>query len=109
MSCIDYAKISGIPVSKPGDRCASPIRSGADNRTAFVVYEDFWYDFVAQLGGDVIDLCALKQFEGNRGAAISHLARLTGVENEQNAKWVDYTQNLCNSVEKVAQGAFCST
>lgn len=100
MSCIDYAKISGIPVSKPGDRCASPIRSGADNRTAFVVYEDFWYDFVAQLGGDVIDLCALKQFDGNRGAAISHLARLTGVENEQNAKWVDYTQNLCNSVEK---------
>lgn len=100
MSCIDYAKISGIPVSKPGDRCASPIRSGADNRTAFVVYEDFWYDFVAQLGGDVIDLCALKQFEGNRGAAISHLARLTGVEYEQNAKWVDYTQHLCNLVEK---------
>lgn len=100
MSCIDYAKISGIPVSKPGDRCASPIRSGADNRTAFVVYEDFWYDFVAQLGGDVIDLCALKQFEGNRGTAISHLARLTGVECEQNAKWVEYTQFLCNLVEK---------
>lgn len=100
MSCIDYAKISGIPVSKPGDRCASPIRSGADNRTAFVVYEDFWYDFVAQLGGDVIDLCALRQFEGNRGAAISHLARLTGVEYEQNAKWVEYTQHLCGLVEK---------
>ena len=100
MSCLDYAKRSGIPVSRPGDRCVSPLRSGADNRTAFVVYEEFWYDFVAQVGGDVIDLCAMKQFDGNRGQAISYLARLTGVENEQNAGWVQYTQNLCNLTEK---------
>lgn len=99
INCIDYCKRHNIPINKAGGRCVSPLRDHADNKTAFVAYEDFFYDFVSRIGGDVIDLCALIQFNGNRGAALNYLADITGVEHEKDEKWIKYTQNLCNKTE----------
>lgn len=82
INCIEYAQRLGLPVHKDGDRCCSPLRAGANNKTAFVVHHDYWYDFVAGKGGDVIDLCAITQYNGDKGAAIEELAKLTGVYNE---------------------------
>ena len=40
ISCVEYAKQIGLAISAPGDRCISPLRQGAKNKTSFVVYED---------------------------------------------------------------------
>ncbi len=101
ISCIDYCQAKGLPISKPGDRCISPIRSGARNRTSFVCYADFWYDFSAAQGGDVIDLCALIDFEGDRGKAIRSLAKRTGIDDDGSTEgWVEYTNNLNAKIAK---------
>lgn len=90
INCIEYAQRIGLPVRKDGDRCKSPLRQNADNKSAFSVHKDYWYDFVAGQGGDVIDLSALVNHNGDRGLAIQELARLTGVMSERN--FVDWTQ-----------------
>ncbi len=94
INCIQYAQRIGLSVSKPGDRCISPLRQGAKNKTSFVVYEEFFYDFGAALGGDVIEFCSYYAHDGNRGAAIRELAAITGVETSQDQEWVDYTHHM---------------
>lgn len=99
ISCVDYCQSKSLPISKAGDRCISPIRNGARNKTSFVCYADFWYDFSAGQGGDVIDLCALVDFDGDRGQAIRMLALKVGLDDDGSTeKWVEYTQNLNNKI-----------
>ena len=45
ITCVDFAKKNNININKSGDRCVSPLRSGAKNKTSFVVYDDFFFDF----------------------------------------------------------------
>lgn len=101
LSCVEYAQRIGLPIQKPGDRCTSPLRNGAKNKSSFTVHANFWFDFGSSQGGDLIDLAALTQFNGNRGEAIRELARLTGVTDDTDySQWVNYTQNLCNQIQK---------
>jgi len=96
ISCVDVAKRCGLPITKSGDRCVSPLRPGASNPTSFAVDDDFWFDFGDGRGGDVIDLLAELQYSGDRGAAIRELARLTGVQSDghDSQAWYDYTNQL---------------
>lgn len=99
ISCIDYCQSKALPISKSGDRCISPIRSGARNKTSFVVYTEWWYDHSAGLGGDVIDLCALVDHGGDKGQAIRTLARRVGIDDDgSTAEWVQYTNNLNSKI-----------
>ena len=101
ISCVEFAQRNGLRISKSGDRCVSPLRLGATNKTSFVVYNDFFFDFGSGQGGDVIDLAAALNHNGDKGAAIRELAKLTGVETDNlgASKWVDYTQNLCKEIQ----------
>ena len=56
INCLDYCLRKNLPIHKSGDRCVSPLRPGATNKSSFVVFEDFWYDHGAAQGGDVIEL-----------------------------------------------------
>lgn len=97
MSCVDVAQLCGLPIRKAGDRCISPLRPGATNKTSFLVDDDFWYDFGGGRGGDCIDLLAEVKYNGDRGAAIRHLAESTGVEDLSDRKseeWKEYTNKL---------------
>lgn len=99
ITCIDYCQSKSLPIFKPGDRCISPIRSGARNKTSFVCYGEWWYDFSAGLGGDVIDLCALVDHDGDKGSAIRTLAKRAGIEDDGSTEgWVEYTQNLNSKI-----------
>lgn len=101
ISCVDFAAQNNLPISKSGDRCTSPLRSGATNKTSFIVYDDFFFDFGSGEGGDVIDFAAKLLFNDDKGKAIKHLAKLTGtdVTTTHNQSWVKYTQNLCNKIQ----------
>ena len=101
VSCVDFAQQNGLQIIKSGDRCISPLRPGAKNKTSFMVTDDFWYDFGGGNGGDVIDLAAFLLYGGDRGRAIRELAKSIGItiDNFNSQKWVDYTQNLCNEIQ----------
>lgn len=101
ISCVDFAQKNDLPITKSGDRCVSPLRSGASNKTSFIVYDDFFFDFGSGEGGDVIDFAAKLLFNDDKGKAIKHLAKITGVnlENNHSESWVKYTQNLCNKIQ----------
>lgn len=97
INCVDYAQKMGLPIRQSGDRCTSPLRTDAKNPTSFVVFDDFYYDFSAGAGGDVIELCAALSHSGDRGAAIRELAILTGVTAEgieSSQAWEEYTNQL---------------
>lgn len=94
INCLDVAQRYHLPIHKEGDRCVSPLRAGATNKTSFVVYKDFWYDFGSAKGGDVIDLVAELEYEGDKGDAIRALAHCTGVDGTDDRGWHDYTVNL---------------
>lgn len=97
INCVDVAQRCGLPITRSGDRCVSPLRPGATNPSSFAVDTDFWYDFGDGRGGDCIDLLAELNYNGDRGAAIRELARLTGVAstgNDNTAEWVEYTKQL---------------
>lgn len=98
ISCVAYARQRGLPIQRSGDRCISPLRSGAKNPTSFVVYDDFYFDFSAGSGGDVIELSASLNHNGDRGAAIRELALLTGVTSDGGSDnteaWIEYTRHL---------------
>lgn len=100
ISCIEVAKHCGLPVMQSGDRCVSPLRPNATNKSSFYIEDGFWFDFGDARGGDAIDLLAEVKYSGDKGAAIRELARLTGVENDEhpNNEWMRYTQNLCNQI-----------
>ncbi len=100
ISCVDVAQRCGLPIQRSGDRCVSPLRAGATNKSSFCVDDDFWFDFGSGSGGDCIDLLAELKHNGDRGAAIRELATLTGVadDNPRPDGWYTYTQNLCNQI-----------
>ncbi len=58
ISCVDVAQRCGLPIQRSGDRCVSPLRAGATNKSSFTVTDDFYYDFGSGSGGDCIDLLA---------------------------------------------------
>ena len=101
ISCVEFAQRNNIPIRYSGDRCVSPFRTGAKNKTSFWCFDDHWTDFGSGQSGDVIDFAAYLLYDGNKGTAIRELARLTGVENtnDNSQEWVSYTQNLCNQIE----------
>lgn len=94
-SVLDYAHdVLGLPVMKSGDRCMSFTPGPHKTNNAFVAYQDWWYDFSAGVGGDVIDLCAIAKYDGNLGAAINDLAGDYGIDSH----WVDYTKELNSKI-----------
>lgn len=82
LTCVEYAQRYGLSIHSSGSRCQSPLRPEASNPSSFVVYDDYFYDFGSNSGGDVIDLCALLECTGDRGMAIRKLAALTGVDDD---------------------------
>ena len=101
ISCVDFAQRNGLQIARSGDRCVSPLRPGAKNKSSFVVTDDYFYDFGGAQGGDVIDFAALLLYGGDKGRAIRELAQLTGVDadNYNSTEWVCYTQNLCKEIQ----------
>lgn len=100
VTCVDYASRAGLPIRRDGDRCASFLEPG-HNKTSCIFRNEYWYDFKAQAGGDVIDLCALVSHSGDKGAAFRELREIAGIsESNEYSSWRDYTQNLCNLVQK---------
>ena len=78
VSCIEYMRTEHNS-NIVGGRCVS-FRPGADNPSAMMVNERDWWDFVADRGGDVIDLAAADKFNGNIGMAIAYLAERWNIE-----------------------------
>ena len=101
LSCVEFAHKQGLPIKQSGDRCVSPLRPGASNQTSFVVYDEFFFDFGAGEGGDVIDFAAKLLYGDDKGKAIRELAKLTGteIETSSTSEWVQYTQNLCKKIQ----------
>ena len=96
LTCIEYLARQGIHI-KSGGRCVSPLRPDATNPTSFFCQDDFWYDHGAGMGGDVIDLAALLQYDGDKGAAVRALARELGIRMDHETEtWRADIQNLCN-------------
>ena len=97
ISCRDYLQSQGILVPKTG-RIKSPLRPDAQNPTSFLVSSDHWYDFGSGNGGDVIDLCAQLEFDGDLGKAIAALTRRLGLQitHPSSSAWHDAIQKLCN-------------
>ena len=101
ISCVEFAQQNNLSISKSGDRCISPLRQGATNKTSFIVYDDFFFDFGSGEGGDVIDFAAKLLFNDDKSKAIKHLAKITGtaITTTSSQSWVKYTQNLCNQIQ----------
>lgn len=100
INCVEYAQRIGLPIQKDGDRCKSPLRPEAKNKSSFSVCKDYWYDFGSGEGGDVIDLSALVSYGGDRGLAIQELARITGVLSDGDyANWQQHTQRRVSLIQ----------
>nr|DAE12260.1 MAG TPA: dsDNA helicase [Siphoviridae sp. ctMgg26] len=100
MTCVEYAIRNGIGISKSGDRCKSPLRNDATNKSSFVVFDQHWIDYGSGEGGDVIDLHAELKCNGDRGMAIRELADMVGIYSEKAFDyWKQSTQGLCNLIE----------
>ena len=96
LSCPEYLSRRGIHI-KSGGRCVSPLRPGAKNPTSFYCEDDYWYDFGSASGGDVIDLAAQLEYNGDLGSAVRALAAELGIQSENvNPTWRADIQNLCN-------------
>ena len=96
ISCVDYLARHGIHV-RDGGRCVSPLRPGAKNPTSFYVTGDRWYDFGSGYGGDVIDLAAQLNYDGDVSRAIYALADELGIQRpQQDIQWREEIQQLCS-------------
>ena len=97
LSCVDYLSRQGIHV-KSGGRCVSPLRPGAKNPTSFWCEDDHWYDFGSGHGGDVIDLAAALQYDGDVSRAVYSLADELNIQRSDNYSetFKQDIQNLCN-------------
>ena len=96
LSCPEYLSRRGIHI-KSGGRCVSPLRSGAKNPTSFYCEDEYWYDFGTATGGDVLDLAAQLEFDGDLSRAVRELARELGIQSENiNTQWKADIQKLCN-------------
>ena len=75
----------------------SPLRPGARNPTSFWVEDDSWYDFGSACGGDVIDLAAALQYDGDVSQAVRGLAAELGIKSSDYSEtFKQDIQNLCN-------------
>lgn len=75
----------------------SPLRPGAKNPTSFWVEDDHWYDFGSGCGGDVIDLAAALQYNGDLSQAVRGLADELGLQfSDYSENYRSDIQNLCN-------------
>ena len=96
LSCPEYLSRQGIHI-KAGGRCISPLRPGAKNPTSFYCEDDYWYDFGSATGGDVIDLAAQLQYDGDISLAIRALSAELGIQADHiNTEWRADIQHLCN-------------
>ena len=96
LTCPEYLSRQGIHI-KSGGRCISPLRPDATNPTSFYCEDSFWYDHGGSMGGDVIDLAAQLQYDGDLGAAVRGLARELGIQSDhENQAWRADIQHLCN-------------
>lgn len=96
LSCVEYLSRHGIYV-KDGGRCTSPLRPGARNPTSFWVENDRFYDFGSGIGGDVIDLAAALQYDGDISKAVRGLAAELGIQfSDYSETFKQDIQNLCN-------------
>lgn len=75
----------------------SPLRPGAHNPTSFWVEDGSWYDFGSGSGGDVIDLAAALQYDGDLSRAVRGLADELGIQlSDYSETFKQDIQNLCN-------------
>lgn len=75
----------------------SPLRPGARNPSSFWVEDDHWYDFGSGCGGDVIDLAAQLQYEGDISQAVRSLADELGIQlSGYSESFKADIQQLCN-------------
>lgn len=77
----------------------SPLRPGARNPTSFWVEDETWYDFGSGSGGDVIDLAAALQYDGDLSQAVRGLALELGIQFQPDGRSETYKadiQKLCN-------------
>ena len=96
LSCTEYLSRQGIHV-RNGGRTVSPLRPGARNPSSFWVEDDHWYDFGSGCGGDVIDLAAALQYDGDLSQAVRGLANELGLQfSEYTETYRADIQNLCN-------------
>lgn len=96
LSCPEYLARQGIHI-KSGGRSVSPLRPGAKNPTSFYCENDYWYDFGSATGGDVIDLCAQLQYNGDISQAVRALSKELGIKSEnENTTYRTDIQHLCN-------------
>jgi putative DNA primase/helicase len=96
LSCPEYLARQGIHI-RAGGRCISPLRPGAKNPTSFYCGEEYWYDFGSATGGDVLDLAAQLQYNGDLSLAVRELARELGIQADHiNTEWRADIQHLCN-------------
>lgn len=97
LTCVEYLARQGIHI-KSGGRSVSPLRPGAKNPTSFYCEDDYWYDFGSATGGDVIDLCAQLQFNGDISQAVRSLSQELGIKSDETVppRWREDIQHLCN-------------
>ena len=96
LTCPEYLSRRGIHI-KSGGRCVSPLRSGAKNPTSFYCEDDYWYDFGTATGGDVLDLAAQLEFDGDLSRAVRALSQELGIQSDNvNTEWKSDIQRLCN-------------
>ena len=96
LSCTEYLSRQGIHV-RNGGRTVSPLRPGARNPTSFWVEDDHWYDFGSGCGGDVIDLAAALQYDGDLSQAVRGLASELGLQfSDYSETYREDIQKLCN-------------
>lgn len=105
MNCVDYLNNYVGIHAENGKRYVSPLRCGASNPTSFYVTNDFFYDFGMAQGGDIIDLCAIHKFGGDRGQAIYYLAEKLNIHDDNfdakaNERWLQYTNKLNNKIAR---------
>lgn len=97
LSCVEYLSRRGFHIT-PGGRTISPLRKGAKNPTSFFCETDRWYDFGSATGGDVIDLCAEYEHNGDITAAVRALASELHISSDAtySCEWREDIQHLCN-------------
>lgn len=97
ITCPEYLARHGIYI-KAGGRCVSPLRPGAKNPTSFYCENDFWYDFGSASSGDVVDLAAQLQYNGDLSQAVRELAKELGIQSDNpiSQQYKQDIQNLCN-------------
>ncbi len=97
LTCVEYLARQGIHI-KSGGRSVSPLRHGAKNPTSFYCEDDYWYDFGSATGGDVIDLCAQLQYNGDISQAVRSLSQELGIKSDETVppRWREDIQHLCN-------------